>query len=178
MPTPGRPTKSTSRGAMRSEAAAPDTSAVEEGTTTVGAEQESETNMRQENTTELSAEQKEIQDLKDQLARANGARDIETVDEEVANPGSEENILVHFVRDGFTDLGNIWYKGQEVEVEPGTENYRSAKKWADYTEDEQIEYYGAVYFRKGPWKGKNYEDEAAAKAEKRRNRAAPRVITK
>lgn len=174
MPAPGRPPAKKAQPSLRSEAASPDTSATEEGTTTVGPEKENTTQTNQEET----PEQKKIKELQDQLARALGSRDPEVQDESVSNPDDEENILVHFIRDGFIDMGTIWYKGQEVEVEPGTANYESAKQWANYSEEEQIEYYGDVYFRKGPWKGKGYEEEAAAKAERRRNRAAPRLVQK
>lgn len=178
MPAPGRTPAKKAQPSLRSEAASPDTSATEEGTTTVGPEKESTTDLSSNSTQEQTPEQKKIQELQDQLAKALGNKDPEVEDEEVTNPGSEENILVHFVRDGFIDLGSIWYKGQEVEVEPSSSNYQSAKKWADYSEAEQIEYFGDVYFRKGPWTGKTYEEEAAAKAERRRNRAAPRVVNK
>jgi len=125
---------------------------------------------------ELDEAQRQIAELKDQLAKAKGANDPELVHDEVKNPGDEKNILIHFVRDGFCDLGTVWYKGQELELEPGTPQYESAKQWARYTPEEQEEFYGEVYFRQGPWKGKDYEDEAAAKAERRRGRAAPRSV--
>jgi len=166
--------KNTSTGALRSPSASPDTSAVEEGTTTLG---QSSTPSQPVESTEpaLTPEQRRIKELEDQLARVNGAKDPETEYDEVANPGDEKNILIHFVRDGFCELGTVWYKGQELELEPGTAQYNSAKSWANLESSEQEEFYGEVYFRKGEWKGKNYEEEAAAKAERRRNRAAPRV---
>lgn len=126
---------------------------------------------------ELSEAQRQIADLKDQLAKAKGANDPELENDVVANPGDEKNILIHFVRDGFCDLGTVWYKGQELELEPGTPQYDSAKTWANYTPEQQEEFYGEVYFRKGNWKGKGYDDEAAAQAERRRGRAAPKVVS-
>ena len=179
MPGPGRTPAKRSNPSLRSEAASPDTSAVEEGTTTVGPERQQTTDTQQQTSNnEDSAAERRIKELQDQLAKALGRKDTEFEEEQVANPGDEENILVHFVRDGFVDLGTVWYKGQEVEIEPTSASYADVKRWSEYSEEEQIEYYGNVYYRKGPWKGKNYEDEAAAKAEKRRNRAAPRVVTK
>jgi hypothetical protein len=134
-----------------------------------------DTSTEDDKSAELDEAQRQIAELKDQLAKAKGANDPDLEHDKVANPGDEKNILIHFVRDGFCDLGAIWYKGQELELEPGTPQYDSAKSWANYTPEQQEEFYGEVYFRQGPWKGKDYEDEAAAKAERRRGRAAPRV---
>lgn len=124
---------------------------------------------------ELTPEQREIRDLKDQLAKSLGAKDPELEHDVVANPGDEKNILIHFIRDGFCELGTVWYKGQELELEPGTPQYDAAKKWALLDSTEQEEFYGAHYYRQGPWKGKEWEEEQAAKAERRRGRAAPRI---
>ena len=177
MPGPGRQTNSRGRtsGALRSEAASPDTSAVEEGTNTVGQETVNPPATPVKPESELTPQEREIRDLKDQLAKAQGAKDPETEYDEVSEPGNQENILIHFVRDGFCELGVIWYKGQELELEPGTAQYDSAKRWATLDSSEQEEFYGDQYFRQGPWKGKEYDEEAAAKAERRRNRAAPRI---
>lgn len=125
--------------------------------------------------TELEEAQKKIAELQDQLALAKGSNDPELEFDEVTNPGNKKNILIHFVRDGFCELGTIWYKGQELELEPGTPQYESAKRWAFYTPEEQEEFYKEVYFRAGPWKGKDYDDPSATEAERRRGRAAPKV---
>lgn len=97
-------------------------------------------------------------------------------------PEAPENpdILIHFVADGKTAFGQVWYRGQELVVTP--EMYESTKNdegvsWIDADEYEQVEKYGHVKFRKGPWRGKEWEDEAAAEAEKRRDRRAPKVRT-
>lgn len=125
-------------------------------------------------TQEPTAEQLEIERLRDELAKAKGANDPDLEYGTVQNPGDEKNILIHFVRDGFCELGTVWYRGQELELEPGTPAYAGAKKWANLSADEQEEIYGDVYFRKGEWKGKTYEEKAAADAERRRGRAVPR----
>jgi hypothetical protein len=173
--------RAASNGPLRSEAASPDTNATEDGTNTVGTETNSTAPDTGSSATpkpesELTPEQREIRELKDQLAKARGSKDPETEYDEVSNPGDEKNILIHFVRDGFCELGVVWYKGQELELEPGTAQYNAAKTWANLDSSEQEEFYGEVYFRQGAWKGKDYEEEQAAKAERRRNRAAPRPI--
>lgn len=176
MPATGRSSRrATNTGALRSEAASPDTSATEEGTNTVGTEVEPVSSSTPTPESELTPEQREIRDLKDRLAKAEGSKDPELEYDTVQNPDDKENILIHFVQDGFCELGTVWYKGQELELEPGTPQYESAKGWATLDSSEQEELYGQQYFRKGPWKGKDYDDEAAAKAERRRNRAAPRI---
>lgn len=128
-----------------------------------------------ETSEELTPEQIQIRDLQDQLAKALGSKDPELENDVVANPGDEKNILIHFVRDGFCELGTVWYRGQELELEPNTPQYTAAKKWALLDSAEQETIYGAQYYRQGSWRGKEWEDEEAAKAEKSRGRAAPRI---
>jgi hypothetical protein len=160
MPTPGRrPTKSTSTASSVQAASA--TSSPEPS---VATEPDSQ---------ELTAAEKEIADLKDQLAKAKGAKDPDLEHDTVTNPGDQKNILIHFVKDGFCEFGTVWYKGQELELEPGTAQYNAAK--TSLTPDQQEEFYGDVYFRQGEWKGKNYDEKEAVEAERRRGRAAPRV---
>lgn len=178
MPGPGRKTTGGARSnpSMRTPAAPPDTSAAEEGTNKVGDNSANTSDNNSPDTKSAdaqTAEQAEIQRLKDELAKALGNKDPEVEYDKAEE--REDNILVHFVRDGFCDLGAIWYKGQELEVSPGTAQYESVKKWANLDSTEQEERFGAVYFRQGPWKGKGYEDPEAAAAEARRGRAAPRV---
>lgn len=126
-------------------------------------------------TEELTPEQLEIRELKDQLAKTLGAKDPELENDVVNNPGDEKNILIHFVRDGFCELGTVWYRGQELELEPNTPQYNAAKKWALLDPAEQEALFGAQFYRQGSWKGKEWEDAEAAKAEQRRGRAAPKI---
>jgi len=59
-----------------------------------------------------------------------------------------EPILIHFVSDGFTALNNVWMIGQEVEVTE--EAYPDVEDWIHLSDEEQIERWGQVKFRKGP----------------------------
>jgi hypothetical protein len=154
----------------------------------------------------LSPEQRRIRELENQLAVERGRKDPQA---ELEKPKrSKENVLIHFVGDGFTALGQIWYRGQELEFTPGSGAYqdtcdRSGRSWLELREDEstQIEKYGEVMFRPGPWPGKSYTDASsvayeqlkplksggafappseeelakAAAAEAKRRRAAPRL---
>lgn len=157
---------------------------------------------------ELTPQQLRIQELETQLAMLAGKKDVEPEVEPLALPGAEGNIVIHFLEDGFTALGNVWYRGQELEFEPGSQAYkdtfnRRGQSWLDLRNDEfaQVERWGRIVFRNGPWPGKGYTDAAkvqfekvlspsgdavvqppteqelaaAEKAEARRRRAAPRL---
>ncbi len=156
---------------------------------------------------QLTPEQQRIRDLEDQLAKERGRKDPD-VELETVPPGAGETILIHFLEDGFTALGQVWYRGQELEVAPDSGAYadtcdRHGRSWLDLRHDEfaQAERFGKVMFRVGPWPGKALADAAkvpfealralrgeggvgapsedalaaAAKAEAKRGRAAPRL---
>lgn len=156
---------------------------------------------------ELTPEEQRIKELEYQLSLLAGKKDVEPEVEEISLPGAEGNIVIHFLEDGFTALGNVWYRGQELEFEPGSQAYkdtfnRRGQSWLDLRNDEfaQVERWGRIVFRNGPWPGKRYVDAAsvsfekvlstdgssvkppteeelaaAEKAEARRRRAAPRL---
>lgn len=158
---------------------------------------------------ELTPEQQRIRDLENQLAQERGRKDPEVEFDPPAKPGAADNILIHFLEDGITALGHIWRRGQELEFEPGSAAYRDTcdrfgRTWLELVDDEfgQVERWGKVMFRRGPWPGKDLraaataqferlksltnsdatvagptaaELEEAVKAEARRNRAAPRL---
>jgi hypothetical protein len=86
--------------------------------------------------------------------------------------------LIHFVRDGFTAFGTIWYTGQELEIQIPSHDYTvtldaNGKSWLDESEQDQYDIRGDVYWREGPWRGQR--DEAFEAAEAARRRRAPRV---
>jgi hypothetical protein len=150
---------------------------------------------------QLTPEQKQIRYLQDQLARERGSKDPEQELAAPAQPGAEGNILIHFLEDGFTALGAVWYRGQELEFEPDSPAYRdtcdrTGWTWLSLAGDDfaQVKRYGKIYFRRGPWPGEplaaaagvaydtpgapkpsEEELERAERAEARRNRAAPRL---
>jgi len=152
---------------------------------------------------EMTPEQQEIKALRDQIARLSGSKDVEPVVEEVQEPGDQRNILIHFLGDGLTALGRIWYRGDELEFEVGSQAYRDTfdrrgKTWLDLRDNDfaQVERFGTVMFRSGPWPGKSYSDgnfeilrvergegriappseqELAAAEKRRKQRSAPRL---
>lgn len=111
-------------------------------------------------------EQEEIVRLRDQLAKLSGKRDDgEPELEKLANPGDGGNIVIHFLEDGLTALGKVWYRGQELEFEPGSKAYkdtfnRHGKTWLELAGNDfaQVDRWGKVMFRLGPWPGKAYVD--------------------
>jgi hypothetical protein len=147
---------------------------------------------------QLTPEQRRIRQLEDQLARAQGEKDPER---ELERPvGKEgEKVLIHFAADGLTSLGQVWYRGQELEIVIGSGAYqdtcdRTGWSWLSLVDDEfgQMNRWGRVMFRRGPWRGGSYSDDrrealsgitspsqeellAASRAEASRGRAAPRL---
>lgn len=114
---------------------------------------------------ELTPEQAEIKRLRDVLARETGRKDPGVQVSELTSPGDDKNILIHILEDGFTGLGKVWYRGEELEFEPGGQAYkdtynRNGWTWLDLRHDEfaQAERWGKVMFRNGPWPGKSYAD--------------------
>jgi hypothetical protein len=106
--------------------------------------------------------------------------------------GKGEVRVVHFIEDGFTALEKVWYRGQDFSITVGSPEWnltvdKVGNTWLDMTEDEQIQRYGRVMFRIGPWKGKGValmteeeylaalsdsDQEAIKKFEKQRQRLA------
>lgn len=114
---------------------------------------------------QLTAEQREIKALRDQLARERGKKDAEPQVDELARPGDEGNILIHFLEDGLTVLGKVMYRGDELEFDTTGQAYkdtfnRLGQTWLDLRHDEfgQVDRWGKIMFRKGPWPGKTYKD--------------------
>ncbi len=155
---------------------------------------------------ELTPEQVMIRELRNQLALERGKKDVEQELDPVAQPGSADNIVIHFLEDGFSALGEVWYRGQEIEFEVGSKSYRDTfnrlgQSWLDLRLNEfaQVERWGRIMFRPGPWPGKSLADAKvtfqtvknadgsivaaptaeelakAAAAEAKRRRAAPRL---
>lgn len=129
--------------------------------------------------TQLSPQQREIRVLDDAVAKKR-ATDLDSAPEQF-EAADGDSILIHFIEDGFTTQGRIWYRGQEVEFALDGAAYEQTKNrygqsWLDLSEDDQLDMYGKIYFRRGPWRGKTYDEEQAAAAERKRNRAAPVVM--
>lgn len=78
-------------------------------------------------------------------------------------PSRGESILIHFVDDGFTFAGQVWYRGQEVEIGPDHPRWNEVLSWITLDKYQQIERWGKQYFDHGPWPGrKSYADGATS----------------
>jgi hypothetical protein len=114
---------------------------------------------------ELTPEQLRIRHLEDQLAREMGKKDPAVEYEPPTDSG--ENILIHFLEDGMTANGQVWYRGQELEFVPGSQTYRdtfdrNGNSWLDLRNNEfaQVDKYKKIMFRSGPWPGRSIVDAA------------------
>jgi len=68
---------------------------------------------------------------------------------------SQQKILVHFVADGFTWAGEVWYAGQELEIGPEHPRWESALSWIRLSKTQQFQRYGRVFFDFGPFPGQS-----------------------
>lgn len=123
---------------------------------------------------ELTPDQRRIRELEDLLAKERGKKDPAPTLQR-AKPGGKDNIVIHVVHNGFTSNGQTWYFGQEMEFTPNSKAYlgtvdRTGNSWLDLRDDEsaQIDKYGDVMFRSGPWPGKKYIDADKAEFERLR----------
>jgi hypothetical protein len=66
--------------------------------------------------------------------------------------------VIHFIANGFTWAGESWYLGQEIHIGPDHPRWTQAQAWINLTDFEQVERYGEVKFRQGPWPGLSYVD--------------------
>lgn len=130
----------------------------------------------------LTPKQREIQELEDQLARRNAIIAENSPLEYVTPTGNGETIVIHVVQDGFIALGEVWFRGQELEFEIGSAAHRATFNtlgisWVDIAGDLQAQYkrWGKQYLAVGPFiprPGETFDDEVA-RSDARRNRAVP-----
>jgi hypothetical protein len=64
-------------------------------------------------------------------------------------PTEEADILLHVLVDGFTVLGKVWYKGEEIRLKRGTREFEltvdsTGRSWTDMSPEEQIDRYNGV----------------------------------
>jgi hypothetical protein len=75
-------------------------------------------------------------------------------------PTEGEAVLIHFIADGLTAFGQVWYRGQELEIGPGHPRWIEARQWITLTRWQQIERWGEQKFDFGPWPGRRSYAEA------------------
>ena len=85
--------------------------------------------------------------------------DVEVVRGEV-DPSNPNAVTVHFLDDGHTVLGRVWYRGEEATVLRGSEEWNTdAKYWIELSEHDQVRKYGKRIFAPGPWPYSGYDVE-------------------
>jgi hypothetical protein len=71
----------------------------------------------------------------------------------VQPPPGAQTVLIHMVEDGLTAFGLVWFRGQELEISPQDPRWPSARKWIFMDDSAQMQRWGKVKFRPGPWPG-------------------------
>jgi hypothetical protein len=66
---------------------------------------------------------------------------------------NHESVLIHMVEDGLTAFGQVWFRGQELEIEVGGPRWAEAAKWVLLDDRQQMERWKRIMFRRGPWPG-------------------------
>jgi hypothetical protein len=108
---------------------------------------------------QLTAEERAARDRQHAEALA-AARQFEAQQPSYVPPEGE-TVLIHFVEDGLTFAGQVWYRGQEIEIGPAHPRWEQARQWILLDKYAQIERYGKQYFDRGPWPGRrSYLDGA------------------
>ena len=69
-------------------------------------------------------------------------------------PSEGAAVLVHFIEDGLTAFGQVWYRGQEIEIGPGHPRWEEARAWVLLDRTGQINRWGKQFFAPGPWPGR------------------------
>lgn len=76
--------------------------------------------------------------------------------------GGKKFIHVHFLDDGATFGGKVWYRGEELKTFEGDQWWnlvhdRNGNSILNLTEDEQWDKFGKHYYAPGPWPGKGFD---------------------
>ncbi len=119
--------------------------------------------------------------IKHAEALSEGKADPDVVYDDSTPSKEEDTLLIHFTEDGFTALGVVWCKGQEVEFVIGSSAYedtkdRFGKSWLDLVDNysEQRRRFGRVMFSKGE-SPVTCTDANAVLEDRKRGRKPPRI---
>ena len=77
-----------------------------------------------------------------------------------------ELVVYHFVNDGFTKYGKLWYRGEEIKFDSSSARWQKDRHIFELTAAEQEKKWGKELFRPGSWQGERFEwsEEAYEKA--------------
>lgn len=115
---------------------------------------EMETRIRAEMQDEFAAKERAAEKSRAAAAEARPIRGSE-ID---GDPTIEGSITVHFVDDGLTLLGKVWYRGEELTINPHTNQWNEAVEVLTLDEFAQEERWGRRFFRMGLWRGKHLDE--------------------
>lgn len=80
------------------------------------------------------------------------------------NAKREDLVTVHFVEDGLTAFGKLWYRGENLTIERGSPEWEQTftdeegtQSWLELDEDGQVDRWGVRFFRPGTWTGGGFE---------------------
>jgi hypothetical protein len=73
-------------------------------------------------------------------------------------PAEGEAVLIHFVADGLTAFGQVWYRGQELQIGPDHPRWAEALGWITLNRFQQASRWGEQKFDFGPWPGRRHVD--------------------
>jgi hypothetical protein len=100
---------------------------------------------------QLDAEARAERDRQHAEAVAAAGRFEHAPERIVPNPG--QGVLIHFIEDGLTVFGRVWYRGQEIEIGPDHPRWADAVGWITLDRAGQAARWGRQYFEHGPWPG-------------------------
>lgn len=74
------------------------------------------------------------------------------------DPNDASAVTVHFLDDGFTALGRVWYRGEQITVSKNSKEWEEdGRHWMKMTEYDQIKKYGKRLFGHGEWPYSGYD---------------------
>ena len=129
-------------------------------------------------------ERAQIKLLEDELAKtsAKAIADAPVRYDNSQRGGTGEKILFHITLDGFTAFGDVWLRGQEIEIEVGTPAWNRTldefgTSWVTLRDNVQAQYdrWGKQYIAEGPFIARPNEkfDDSVADSDRRRGRSVP-----
>jgi len=97
----------------------------------------------------LSPAERAERDRMHAAALREGSRDRPLVFEPPS--GTRPVLVFHIVKSGWTFAGNVWMRGQEIKLEEGSPRWQEAQRFIHWSDQEQVDSYGCVRWKLGPW---------------------------
>jgi hypothetical protein len=74
------------------------------------------------------------------------------------DPNSPNTVTVHFLDDGFTAMGRVWYRGEQYTCSKDSSEWvEEARNWMMMSEYDQVKKYGRRLFAQGQWPYTGYD---------------------